>query len=277
MSKRGSMLAGLAIALMSTASASAADLGGMKGGSMKDSAYMPAMQQPAARGIYLRGDFSYANQDLGSIYEPPAYTLSQPTIESTRSFGLGVGRYFSNNVRGDLTFDWRSEAKVRGNVNDSLATVQGERVFGVKNVVALANLYYDFDTRSHFTPYIGVGLGFARNTTTAGHVNIAYPTGSNCDPAGPTPTETCSATFEGRTKTNAAGALMAGFSAKLHDRLHLDAGYRFLYLGGANTGDINIRRTVIATGVATNGGAADPIIHDLIAHEFRVGLRFDIK
>ena len=46
-------------------------------------------------------------------------------------------------------------------------------MFGVKNMVALANLYYDFDTRSHFTPYLGVGLGFARNTTSAGHVNIA--------------------------------------------------------------------------------------------------------
>jgi opacity protein-like surface antigen len=70
---------------------------------------------------------------------------------------------------------------------------------------------------------------------------------------------------------------MAGFSARLHDRLHLDAGYRFMYMGGAHTGDIKTSSTVIATGVTTGGTSADPIIHDLFAHEFRVGLRWDIK
>ncbi len=273
MSKRGTILAGLALALMSTVSASAADLGGMKGGSMKDDGYMPAMQQPHARGLYLRGDFAWAHQDLGSIYEPPAYTLSTPSIESTPSWGLGVGRYFSNNVRGDLTFDWRSEAKVRGTVGDQLATVMGEREFGVKNLVALANIYYDFDTRSHFTPYLGVGLGFARNTTTAGRVNVvAHAT----DPCFVVTVGTCTAEFDGATKTNVAGALMAGFSAKLHDRLHLDAGYRFLYMGNAHTGDIRTTYTPVV-GVPVNGTTADPLVNDLIAHEFRVGIRWDIK
>jgi opacity protein-like surface antigen len=284
MSKRGTLLAAFAFAALGTVSANAADLGGMKGGSMKDSGYMPAIQQQSQpSGLYFRGDFSFANQGLSSIYEPPAYTLSHPAIENTRSWGIGVGRYFTSNIRGDLTFDWRSEARVTGNVNDPIATVQGERVFGVKNMVGLANLYYDFDTRTHFTPYLGVGLGFARNTTTAGRVNIAYPSGSSCDPAYPlTQTSTCEATFDGATKTHAAGALMAGFSARLHDRLHLDAGYRFLYLGGANTGDIKITRTVLPTapvGTTTSGpdGAADPIIHDLTAHEFRVGLRWNLN
>ena len=71
---------------------------------------------------------------------------------------------------------------------------------------------------------------------------------------------------------------MAGFSARLHDRLHLDAGYRFLYLGGAHTGDIVItRRRHRNGGIATSTAGADPIVHDLTAHEFRVGLRWDMK
>ena len=117
MSKRGTLLAAIAFAALGTASANAADLGGMKGGSMKDSGYMPAIQQPqAASACICAATSRWANQSLGAIYEPPAYTLSMPSIENTRSWGLGVGRYFSSNVRGDLTFDWRSEAGVRGTV-----------------------------------------------------------------------------------------------------------------------------------------------------------------
>jgi opacity protein-like surface antigen len=282
MSKRVNFFSAFAALTLGTVSVNAADLGGMRGGGMKDGGYMPAIQQSAAvsSGIYLRGDVAWANQSFSSMYEPPAYQLSHTSIENTRSWGVGIGRYFSSNIRGDLTFDWRGEAGMKGSVLENSATVRGERQFGVKNMVALANLYYDFDTRSRFTPYIGVGLGFARNTTSAGSVNVLSRTTDNCNDgytggAVPGPTHTCSATFDGATKTNAAGALMAGFSAKLHDRLHLDAGYRFLYLGGANTGDIVIKRTI--ANVAQTDGAADPIIHDLTAHEFRVGLRWNLN
>jgi opacity protein-like surface antigen len=273
MTNRGLILAGLAAVLLGSASASAADLGGMKGGSIKDG-YVPQMVDKGGARWYLRGDYSHAWQGTGAITEPPNYDLSMTSIANTHSFGAGVGYYFSKNIRGDITFDWRREAAVRGSVLDGVATVQGERQFGVSNMVALANLYYDFDTRTHFTPYIGVGLGIARNTTKAGRVEIAYNPNYACADA---TVATCSATFEGATETSVAAALMTGFSARLHDRLHLDAGYRFLYLGGAHTGDIKTTSTVIATGDVTNGTAADPIIHDLHAHEFRVGLRWDIK
>ncbi len=273
MTNRGLILAGLAALLLGSASASAADLGGMKGGSIKDG-YVPQMVDNVGARWYLRGDYSHAWQGLGAVTEPPNYDLSMTSIANTSAFGFGIGHYFSKSVRGDITVDWRRGANIHGTVGDDKATVMGERQFGVHNLVALANLYYDFDTRTHFTPYIGVGLGFARNTTKAGKVNVvAHAT----DPCFVATVATCEASFEGATQTNAAGALMAGFSARLHDRLHLDAGYRFLYMGGAHTGDIKTTSTVIATGVSTSGTAADPIVHDLYAHEFRVGLRWDIK
>lgn len=273
MTFRGALLAGTAALLMSSASAFAADLGGMKGGSIKDGGYVQAEPHARLGGLYLRGDFGWASQDIGSMYEPPAYELSNKSISSTTMWGAGIGYYFSRNVRGDLTLDWRNNADVRGSVTDGLATVQGERQFGVKNLVGLMNVYYDFDLRSHFTPYIGVGLGFARNTTSSGSVAI-----SGCDALDALGQPACQADFEGATKWNAAGALMAGFSAKLHDRLHLDAGYRFLYLGDSHTGDIRITRAVGST--VTGPGPTstpDPFVYDQHAHEVRVGLRWDIK
>lgn len=264
MNFRGTILAGTAAILLSSVSVLAADLGGMKGGSIKDG-YIPAEPQHHGRltGLYLRGDFTWASQDLGSIHEPPAYDLHSTSIDTTTAFGGGVGYYFSKNVRADFTYDWRREADVRGTVSDTHATVQGERQFGVKSAVGLFNVYYDFDIRSHFTPYIGVGLGFARNTTSAGNVAVTCATD-------------CVATFEGATEWSAAGALMAGFSARLHDRLHFDAGYRFLYLGDAHTGNIQVACPTATPG-CTPAESTDPLVKDMHAHELRVGLRWDIK
>ena len=50
-------------------------------------------------------------------------------------------------------------------------------------------------------------------------------------------------------------------------RLHLDVGYRFLYLGDAHTGESRRRRP------ATPG----PRLDDVTAQEIRVGLRWDIR
>jgi opacity protein-like surface antigen len=151
-------------------------------------------------------------------------------------------------------------------VIDGAATVQGIRRFGVKSNVALFNVYYDIDAHARIKPYVGVGLGFSRNTTSDGSIDIV--------PACVAPA-TCVATFEGRSQYSAAGALMAGFTAKLHDRLSLDAGYRFLYLGDAHTSDVTITRTPVVPGAPT--ASPDPIVHDLTAHEVRVGLRWDLR
>jgi hypothetical protein len=50
-------------------------------------------------------------------------------------------------------------------------------------------------------------------------------------------------------------------------RLHLDVGYRFLYLGDVHTGGI------VGSAVPTPG----PRLDDLTAQEIRVGLRWDIR
>ena len=258
------LIAGLA-SLASATGASAADL---MGGSIKDGGYEPAqMSRPAL--FYARGDFTFSGNEYGSITELPNYTQTQTSMGASRGWGVGLGMYFSPNIRGDLTLDWMGKSAVRGTINDGAATVQGERQFGLRNMVGLANLYYDFDTRTRFTPYLGVGLGFSRNTTTAGSVVI-----QGCD-TGPTGAANCAATIDGATQTSAAGALMAGFSAKLGDRWSLDAGYRFRYLGDAHTSDIQITR---AAPVAGAPSSITPVsLHDQYAHQFRVGLRMDVR
>jgi opacity protein-like surface antigen len=53
-------------------------------------------------------------------------------------------------------------------------------------------------------------------------------------------------------------------------KLALDIGYRFLWLGDAETGAVN--------GVMVGGTVSDdPTVHDIHAHELRIGLRYDIN
>mgnify|MGYP001178210015 CR=1 FL=1 len=265
MTLRGSLLAASAALLLGSVSAQAADLGNGYHGSIKDG-FAPAPMHTSHPMFYGRIDGAFAHQDMSALEEPPAYTLSDTSIGRTSSFGFGVGYHFSRNVRGDLTFDWRRNAAVSGSIIDGAATVQGERHFGVKNFLMLANLYYDFSPEKKFSPYLGVGLGFSRNTTSSGYVDI---------PSCGVVAVTCEATFDGATKTHAAGALMAGFALKLTNKVSLDAGYRFLYLGDAHTGVINITRTPADPSAPDT--TEDPIIRDMIAHEFRIGMRVNLR
>ncbi len=239
------------LALSAPASTQAADL---YGGSMKDS-YIPPPMMSAAPSWYFRLDGGYSAYDAPVMVEDGVDTLSQTSINGSWSLSGGVGRYFSENIRGDLTYEYRFEANAKGSQLNPNADVPGTREFGLNSHLFLANLYYDFNNRSRFTPYLGVGLGFARHTTSEGTI-------TNCN---------CTGTIDGETVTDVAGALMAGFSVALRDRLKLDAGYRFLYMGEATTGPLR------AVFDGNNFTANDPTIENIHAHEIRFGLRYDFR
>ncbi len=264
------VLLSAALVLGTAAGAAAADLGNYGGGSMKDGPMAMPMQSYGPS-WYVRADGGYSVFDEPSMTEIGIYDLTETDIDSAWSVGGGIGRYFGGGIRGDLTWSHRFEADAQGNLADHYASLEGVRRFGIKSDVFLANLYYDFDTGSRFTPYIGVGLGVTRNKTTEGTVDTCGCT---------------TAIIEEGKDTHVAGAAMGGFSIKLRGGeqqgsfkdgpvassrgLYLDAGYRFMYLGSVETGAI----------VHTGGGttvAEDPTVEDIHAHEFRFGLRYDLN
>ncbi len=268
MISRQALLLGCALFAAGTTTTSAADLYG-NGGSIKDVAYeAPA---PTGPSWYVRIDGGYAGHDDPEMTEAGIYDLVDESFDSTWTLGGGIGRYFTPTIRGDITYDHRFEADASGTLLDHYAALDGERVFGIESDVVLFNLYYDLNRGGRINPYIGAGLGFTFNRTTAG---IAT---STCG---------CTGDIEEGENTDVAGALMAGFTARLRGGqtvagsskdgpivtdsgrgLYLDVGYRFLYLGGVETGAI----------VTTEPIAEDPTVDGLHAHEFRVGLRYDLR
>jgi len=270
-SLRTLLLTGAAIAA-SAASASAADL---YGGGMKDG--YAAMSVPELRpSLYVRVDGGYGAFDNPTITEDHLYDLTSTSIDNTWSVGGGIGAYFGRGFRGDITVERIFEADVAGDL-PSHPKISGWRNFGLSSTVALANVYYDFNTGGRFTPYIGAGLGFAHNETSAGTVTTCGCT---------------TATIGGDSENHVAAAAMAGLSWKLRGGqsvvssggmkdapmvvdsgrgLYLDVGYRFLYLGEAITGPV----TAISSGSTVV--SQDPTVEDIHEHQFRFGLRYDFR
>lgn len=239
---------------------SSAFAGGDLRGSVKDD-YAPAQ---VSRSTYVRADFGYAwqNSDTVSVFHP---TIASSSTGDTWTVGGGIGRYFGRGFRGDVTYEWRGNtdfSAVSTNCCNSATT------FSMRSQVMMANIYYDFRPNERFNPYVGAGIGAARNETSGG---LYSPNPCGCAP------------YEGKTQWNLAWALMAGVSMRLDrgttyhggikdsvsytepGRLHLDMGYRYINLGDA------------VNGPNSWNGIAGPKAGNIDAHELRVGLRYDLR
>jgi len=168
----------------------------------------PAYVTPQAIAIpeyptwYLRGDIGWGFAESFDLNQTGT-TFVNPEAEDTFTIGGGLGYFFSDNVRGDVTVDYRFDADVTG-INTTTSTLQ---TTDLSSTVVLGSLYYDIRGRDKFSPYIGGGLGVSFNESNS--------------------SESRRADF--------AAAAMAGISYRMQDNILLDAGYRFLYLGDART------------------------------------------
>lgn len=285
--KLATALAGLALAA-TAAPASAGDFG--YGGSVKDYGGSGGVAVPAPVPIpimradyYLRADVgvgfgsSMSASEEGLVYGydaaynpvtvPDAWAKGDGTLPMT--YGFGVGRYWSDTFRTDLTIEWLRQTKaiIAGEMtymNDSGQTVtvgmndETKREGGV----FLANAYLDFKGGEHsrFTPYVGAGLGFGLNILSRNSM-IGEETCLSC--TGTVYVEEFTADRK-TTVTSLAAAAMVGFTYDLGRSTTLDFGYRYLYVGGSEVG-LNIMDSHSTVKLDAQ--------HD---HQIRAGLRFDI-
>jgi opacity protein-like surface antigen len=168
-------------------------------------------------------------------------------LDNSLILGAGVGYRFDPNLRGDVTLGYRGYYKLRG-VDAGVPATSFSA--DVKSWLGLLNGYYDFPVGGSWMPYLGAGIGFARNkvdsvTGTGGGITASVP---------------------GGTKTEFAWALMAGVSYPLNAGMTLDIGYRYLDAGRAETDFGAVSPAVFGTYSGASG--------KLRAHELAVGLRF---
>jgi opacity protein-like surface antigen len=260
------LLLGAAFVLGSALSASAADLGG----DLNDAPAMAPMPAPSA-GWYLRADGGY-NWFTTPGVETEGYSAYDTKLDGSWSVGGGIGRYFGNGFRGDITVDYLFDSNVNSTFCDCFGGASHAQ-FDFSSTVVLANLYYDLNRGGRIVPYIGAGIGFAHNETSSGSMT------QDCG---------CTGRIGGDSSNSFAAAGMAGVSWRIRGggttyvggmkdepvayntghAIYLDFGYRFLYLGDVRTGDIS---------VDGSDQAAGPKLKDVTTHQFRVGLRYDLN
>ena len=165
-------------------------------------------QADPTTGFYIRGDLGY-----GLTMDPDGSTsagaMTNESVGNAFLIGGGVGYRFSDNIRTDVTFDFRADADV------DATTAGGANVTSEVNAwTVMANAYWDVAKMNPLTPYLGAGLGYSRLET---------------------PTQLGGGGEGGASSDNLAWAAMLGVAIDLGvPEAAVDLGYRFISLGEFN-------------------------------------------
>jgi len=172
---------------------------------------MPAMASDSffyASLAGLRGHERFTNIQVnifdtgtGTWTNIPQHNLSDNVWGGSAAVGYGFW-----NIRGEIDLTMRQKARVNN------ATIKSDSL--------MANLYYDFNNDTRFTPFVGIGAG-------ASWVKLHI---ENLDLS--------------NTKTNFAAQGIAGIGLHVVDGLHLNLSYRYAYLG-----HVALRDTVDGGGI----------------------------
>lgn len=224
--------------------------------------YEPESNVEIGSGWYLRGDLGLAVYQGGrASWKDPAgvnrITYSNESLKNGWVAGVGAGYYFNDHFRADVTLDYRHSghkgnatcAQITPPAGCTPSTSREEIDFSAWTL--FANGYFDLGTYHMITPYVGGGVGVAWLK--------AYDHKTNGLSGGNT--------FKSNIQTNFAWNLTAGAAFDVAENLKVDANYRFVSLGEAKTG-------------ARKDGSSgtEPIkFKDLYAHDFRLGLRYDLN
>jgi opacity protein-like surface antigen len=162
----------------------------------------------SAPGFYAGGNVGIAllnDSDMSDSELPSNASISADNGFSTGGF---IGYSFMNNFRieGELVY--------QGNDLDEmeLYDYDFDMTGDISSVALFANAYYDFNNSSRFTPFVGVGIGFANvevNDTGIIIAGVNYDLGDDDD-------------------TVLAYHLDAGVSYGINERFALDVKYRYM-------------------------------------------------
>lgn len=216
-------------------------------------------------GWYLRGDVGAGfnrTHEVSSTFAPgfvvPGLQYNRSHISAHGIVGLGVGYQFNNWFRADITGEYNFGSRWQGTESYAGACGPAARCYDLYNAkissgVFLLNGYVDLGTWHNITPYVGAGVGMARN-----QIGTITDLGVNTGGVGYGP---------GVAKWNFAWALMAGAAVQIAPNWKMDFGYRYLDKGSMSGGGIVCLPVGIACGFETHK-------FRLASHDFRVGLRY---
>lgn len=281
MTMRLAILAGSLLLAAGTTTAQSADIYAPSRGGMKDLAAGEETYIPPADTFretadwFIRGDVGFSHfsgYDTAGKSTGGDFAMGDYQLDQTVSGSIGFGRYITPQVRLGLDVDYRHNKRDTFN-NDGLATSSpvynlGTSPLELNSTSVMVGAIYDFLPEHHISPYVGGAVGWSFH-----ELKIKNPDYSN-DFDGDGNADTGAVTGVESSSDHFTAALMTGLSFRLRQDLFMDVGYKLTYLGDVGT-NFDYRIVGSATGTATSG-TGTLAIDDLLSHDVRVGLRYDL-
>ncbi len=175
----------------------------------------------AKLGVYVAPKlvFGYSSGDFeGITNRSSSETFSDMMTGGGLAVGYDLSHLLGLNLRSELEFtmfgDFKDEQSGEINLNSevSLSTL-------------FLNVYYDFENKTKFTPYVGFGLGIAWLGLEGSAKDVATNIYNN---------------YDKDTQGNFAWNIAAGLGFDLTDTFSLDLGYRYAQYGDGKVEKSNI-------------------------------------
>ncbi len=219
-------------------------------------------------GLYVAPKFVYGLTQMDSVKEhwddatagesgtESIGSKTDDTFGGSIAIGYDFDKKFGVPIRAELEYAGfsKAEAEASYSYNDGAGDYSGKReqTFGIQTL--FFNAYWDINTGTQFTPYIGAGLGMAFINT---KFKVSeYPVDD--------PTDVWNPSTGSKNVTNFAWNLGAGLGYDFTENWTMDIGYRFVGLGEVKTKSYDDGA----------GGTGYGKAGDLYQHQFAVGVRY---
>ena len=191
-----------------------------------------------------------------NLGEGGAATLENSDLSSSLTSGISVGMYFTNNIRGDFSLEYKNNQKL--STTDSPIPAF-DYTGDFSSVSSFLTGFYDFNAvdilDKSITPFVLGGIGYTINES--GKIKILE--------IGAAESETVF--MDSDFEENIAWKVGAGASVNITKNLIFDMQYEFVDLGSVKAGDFFRAGEMI-------GPMEIPMKFDYRTHDFNVGLRY---
>ncbi len=208
-----------------------------------------------------------ASGECTNCLNAPIRTTSNLTTNSGTNAGIGLGYRVSSWLRFDLTgeYRWASDVSAKqtvvGTIAGNAATYTQNYKGHLSSLVGLLNTHLDLGTWSGITPFVGVGFGVASNRLSAlagdGELTTASISPSN-------------GSYKTKTSAPLAWAMSAGLAYDLSRSAQLELSYRYLHLGGVESGQRSC--STLPAQISDCSGTLKA--NGLAAQDYRLGVRW---
>lgn len=171
-----------------------------------------------------KGAVRYSTYKVQSNEDNEEFKESKSVAGLRLAYGL-VFPMGENSLRAELEYGLNGTQKMDKTLDEGNVQLKNR----MKSQSLMANVYYDFNTGTRFTPYVGAGLGYAHLKNEVGIVD--HEDNDNYSIS--------------KSKGNFAWNVSVGTSYKMDNNLSLDVSYRFTDYGKVkfNASENNISAT----------------------------------